>query len=168
MDFFGSKIFWFSLRLIQLLIAILILGLSAYGTPFTFSHTQTLPPETQPNPSPSPSPFPSPSPKLTTDKQTVINWWNETWSATSPTPLSLLLFSSLLTPPALTYLLLIPAYCSNSRWNSPGLVACVEGSMGLLWAASSITTAMYVTERVCFGRVCAVAQGAVVLGVFEW
>jgi UDP-3-O-[3-hydroxymyristoyl] glucosamine N-acyltransferase len=45
---------------------------------------------------------------------------------------------------------------------------CVEGSMALLWAASSIAAAVFVTERMCIGRVCALAQGAVVLGVFEW
>ena len=40
--------------------------------------------------------------------------------------------------------------------------------MSLLWAAGSIAAAVFVTERMCIGRVCALAQGAVVLGVFEW
>jgi hypothetical protein len=68
----------------------------------------------------------------------------------------------------LTYLLFFPTHHPNSKWNSAGMVACVEGAMALLWAASSVTTAVYVTERICFGKVCAMAQGAVVLGVFEW
>ena len=40
--------------------------------------------------------------------------------------------------------------------------------MALLWAASSMTSAVEVTERMCFGSVCGMAQAVVVLGVFEW
>jgi hypothetical protein len=97
----------------------------------------------------------------------VIEFFSASRS-TSPNPLSFLILSSLLTPIALIYLLFIPARYPKSKWNRTRTMACVEGSMALLWAASSITTAVYVTERMCVGRVCAMAQGAVVLGIFEW
>lgn len=99
---------------------------------------------------------------------TVINWWNEVWSTTAPTPISFLLLSSLLTPFALTYLLVVPVLFYDSRLNHTGLIALIEGTMALQWAASSISTAIFITERMCFGKVCNLAQAATVLGVFEW
>jgi hypothetical protein len=71
-------------------------------------------------------------------------------------------------PLALIYLIALPAYRPTSKWNAKGIVACVEGPMALLWAAGSIAGAVQVTEQMCIGGVCAVAQGVVVLGVFEW
>jgi hypothetical protein len=41
MDPSASKIFWFSLRVIQLLVSVLILGLGAYGMPFPGNNTTT-------------------------------------------------------------------------------------------------------------------------------
>ncbi|KAM0690124.1 hypothetical protein Q7P36_008891 [Cladosporium allicinum] len=125
----SSKIFWISLRMIQLAIMILILGLSAY----------------------------------------VNKYFHEFESTPSGSrPLNFLLLSSLITPFALTYILAIPARYPSSKWNSTKLFASVEGSMALLWAASSMTSAVEVTDRMCFGSVCGMAQAVVVLGVFEW
>jgi len=84
------------------------------------------------------------------------------------TPLVFLLLSSLLTPLALVYLLVIPARYPKSRWSSARSAACVEGAMAFLWAASSVASAVNVTEEMCIGGVCTMAQGVVVLGVFQW
>lgn len=99
---------------------------------------------------------------------TVINWWNEYWSAAPPLSLGLLLFSSLITPLALAYLLTIPVYFTETAFYSPALIACMEGLMALTWAGSSISTAVFISNRECFGQVCDFARAAVVLGVFQW
>lgn len=98
----------------------------------------------------------------------VINWWNETWTTQAPAPISLLLFTSLLTPLVLMYLLIVPVHFVKSRLNHAGLIIFTEGAMMLLWAAGSIANAEFIRERVCFGTVCDLAIAATVLGIFQW
>lgn len=90
------------------------------------------------------------------------------WTAQAPGPLSLLLCTSLLTPFALTYLLVVPYHFSKSRLNYGGLIVFIEGMMMLQWAAGAIANAEFLRVRVCFGTVCDLAIAATVLGIFEW
>lgn len=147
MDFFESRLFWASLRLVQLLFTILTLGFTTYGISSSLQPVLARP---------------------TLTLNIVINWWNEYWSAAPPIPLGFLLFSSLITPFALTYLLIIPVYFTETAFYSPALIACIEGLMALAWSASSISTAVFISDKVCFGQVCDFIRAAVVLGVFQW
>ncbi|KAM0723639.1 hypothetical protein Q7P37_000627 [Cladosporium fusiforme] len=98
----------------------------------------------------------------------VINWWNENWSSDAPVSISSMLFCSLITPFALTYLLVVPVWCDDSKLNHPAVTAGIEGTMALIWALSSISTAVMTSERVCFGTVCSIAKAAIALGILEW
>ena len=110
----------------------------------------------------------SPIRTLVLTRPTVINWWNEYWSSAAPLSLGLLLFSSLITPLALIYLLIIPVYFTETAFYSPALIACVEGLMAFAWAGTSISTAKFISDRECFGQVCNMARAAIVLGMFQW
>lgn len=98
----------------------------------------------------------------------VINWWNENWSSAAPISISSLLFCSLITPFALTYLLIAPVWFADSKLNHTAVITGIEGTMSLVWALSSISTAVMTGERVCFGTVCMIAKAAIALGILEW
>lgn len=98
----------------------------------------------------------------------VVEWWHEFYNAPAPIPFSFLLFSSLITPFVAAYLAIVPAYLGHTRLNRAGLITCIEVLMAVFWGASSISSAVYISHRVCFGQVCNLAKTAVVIGFFQW
>jgi hypothetical protein len=98
----------------------------------------------------------------------VVEWWHEFYNAPAPIPFSSLLLSSLITPFVAVYLAIVPAYLGHTRLNRAGLMTCIEVLMAVLWGASSISSAVYISQRVCFGQVCNMAKAAVVIGFFQW
>lgn len=148
MEVFCSHFFWFALRLAQLLFTLLVLCFSAFGK-------KTL--DTS-----------NPVKTKTNILNIVINWWNENWSSNAPVSISALLFCSLITPFSLAYLLLVPVWFGDSKLNHSALITAIEGTMALVWALSSISTAVMTGQRVCFGTVCGIAKAAIAMGILQW
>lgn len=98
----------------------------------------------------------------------VVEWWHEFHNTPAPIPFSFLLLSSLITPFVAAYVAIVPAYLGHTRLNRAGLMTCIEVFMAVLWGASSISSAVYISQRVCFGQVCNLAEAAVVIGFFQW
>lgn len=83
---------------------------------------------------------------------TVVKWWHEFHHAPAPIPLSFLLLSSFITPSVAAYLAIVPAYLGHTTLNRAGLMTCIEVHMSVLWGASSILSAVYISHRVCLAK----------------
>lgn len=138
------------LRVLQAIFAIVVLGLTGYGK---FSLPSTLPLQSK---------------KLTPLPPIVAHWWSSYWHTSSPPQISFLLFTAIWTLLALTYLLIIPHRFSNTLLADPKLVLAVEAVTMLFWFAGFVALAVFLADRVCFGRVCAAAKAAAVFGGFAW
>lgn len=111
------------------------------------------------------SPAASP-PDLSANNLTVADWWSKYWHAYSPSEINFLIFASVWSLLALVYLILSP-------WKFPtaahkfGILAAEALTM-LFWFAGFIALAVFLTDRVCVGRVCDSAKAATVFAAFEW
>lgn len=142
----GSYIFWLTIRLLQLVLAVVAFSFTVYGIELCATvkvHDTDV-------------------------RDIVVQWWHDLYSAPAPMPLSFLLLSSLVTPFAAAYLAIVPAYFGHTSLNQAGLITCIEALMAALWGASSISNAAYLSHRVCFGQVCNLAKAAVVIEFLQW
>lgn len=96
----------------------------------------------------------------------VCNWWTSHWLAASPAEVNYLIFVSVWTILALAYLIVAPARFPAAAHKF--LILIVEALTMIFWFAGFIALAVWLTNRVCFGSVCASARAATVFSAFEW
>ncbi|KAF9633928.1 hypothetical protein BFW01_g4823 [Lasiodiplodia theobromae] len=96
----------------------------------------------------------------------VCDWWTSHWMAASPAEVNYLIFVSVWTILALAYLIVAPARFPAAAHKFA--ILGVEALTMLFWFAGFIALAVWLTDRWCFGNVCASARAATVIGAFEW
>lgn len=135
--------FTLPLRIAQIILAIIILGLTAYGT----------------------SPFPPPE-TTPTNTSTVAHWWGGYWHQASASEINFLVFASVWSLLALIFLLAAPTAFPAAAHKFAILGA--DALTMLFWFAGFIAAAVFLTDRVCAGRVCDTLKAATVFAAFEW
>ncbi|OCK77961.1 hypothetical protein K432DRAFT_303022 [Lepidopterella palustris CBS 459.81] len=96
----------------------------------------------------------------------VANWWSGHWHDLSPSEVNFLIFSSVWTLLALAYLIIAPARFPNAA-HKYGILAAEAITM-IFWFAGFIALAVFLSDRVCFGRVCDAAKAGTAFAAFEW
>lgn len=142
---FNSRIVVLALRITQVIFAIVVLGLTAYGRKTFFK----LPP-------------------VQTNKDTVSHWWSSYWHAVSPSQINFLIFDSVWTFLALCYLIIVPWRFSETKLHHKFAILAVEGVTTIFWFAGFIALAIFLSDRMCYGNVCSAAKAATVFAAFEW
>ncbi|RMY38768.1 hypothetical protein D0865_13007 [Hortaea werneckii] len=149
MGVFDARVVVLGLRISQAILAIIVLGLTAYGAlskPFqTDLQTCSL-----------------------TARNTVANWWSGYWHAMSPSQINFLVFSAVWTILALLYLIVVPWRFSETKLHHKFAILTAECLTMLFWFAGFIALAVFLSDRVCFGHVCSAAKAAAVFGAIEW
>lgn len=140
--------FILSLRVIQAVLTILILGLSGYGKKRSYQRKLEG--------------------KQLTNNLPVANWWGSYWNAGAPSSVAFLVFCSVITLLALAYLILVPMRWGESKLNHAGVIAGIEGFILICWFAGFVALAVFLSGRVCFGHVCSAAKAAAAFGAFQW
>jgi Membrane-associating domain len=141
--------FMLPLRIAQFILAILVLGLEAYGTtPDLFS--------------------PSKYPELTNPPRPVASWWNKYTLYNSPDRVDFLIFVGIWTA-----LLVIPFLTLTPRFfprvAHPFVILGIEAVTMIFWFAGFVAHSVFVAKLLyCRGNVCRCAQAATVFGAFEW
>jgi len=128
MGVFDARVVVLALRISQAILAVIVLGLSAY----------------------------------------VANWWSGYWHAMSPSQINFLVFSAVWTILALLYLIVVPWRFSETKIHHKFAILAAECLTMLFWFAGFIALAVFLSDRVCFGHVCAAAKAATVFGAIEW
>ncbi len=90
------------------------------------------------------------------------------WGTVAPSSICFLLLNCIVTLPALAYLIMEPSHSTTSRLSYHLVVTGIDGIVAMLWLASFIVTAIFLSERLCFGMVCSAAKAATALGALEW
>ncbi|PNS13856.1 hypothetical protein CAC42_1347 [Sphaceloma murrayae] len=96
----------------------------------------------------------------------VVSWWSGYWRAQSPSQINFLVFVSVWTILALTYLVL--AQWRFERFAHKYAILGAEALTMLFWFAGFIALAVFLSDRVCFGSVCNSAKAAAAFAAFEW
>jgi len=86
----------------------------------------------------------------------------------APSQVNWLVFVSAWTLLALIYLIVVPARFSDTAAHHKFAILGVETLTMLFWFAGFVALAVFLSNRVCFGHVCAAAKAAAVFGAFEW
>lgn len=163
---FESRVVVLGLRIAQAVLAVIILGLSAYGLFFPVPQPSLPIPSHPPGPSQHPGYGTSIPPD--TNTSTVANWWSGHWHVGSPSEVNFLLFCAVWSLLALLYLILVPWRFSDTMAHHKFAILAAESVTTLFWFAGFIALAVFLTGRVCFGSVCSAAKAATVFGAFEW
>ena len=79
-----------------------------------------------------------------------------------------MLFDSVWTLLALTYLIIVPWRFSETRAHHKYGILFAEAVTCIFWFAGFIALAAWLGERTCFGSVCSSAKASAVFGAFEW
>jgi Membrane-associating domain len=143
--------FMLPLRIAQFILAILVLGLEAYGMVYfevicPFQRISSL-----------------------TTHLSVASWWNKYLGIeTSPDRVNFLIFNGIWTALlVIPFLTLAPRYLPRAA--HPYAILGVEAVTMIFWFAGFIAHAVFVTPLMrCRGNVCKCAQAATVLAAFEW
>jgi len=96
----------------------------------------------------------------------VANWWSDHWHQFSPSEINFLIFASVWTLLALTYLIIAPARFPTAA-HKFGILAAEAVTM-LFWFGGFIALAAFLSDRICFGSVCKAAKAGTVFAAFEW
>jgi hypothetical protein len=128
MVFLESRPVVLALRIIQLIFAIIVLGLEAY----------------------------------------VAHWWNTYYHSGSPSQINFLIFCSIWTLLALTYLIVVPLRFADTIAHHKFAILGVEALTMLFWFAGFVALAVFLSGRVCYGQVCNCAKAGAAFGAFEW
>lgn len=159
-----AAIFTLLLRIAQGLFALVVLGLTAYGTS---SHLHISPTKIRHRAF---EHFHLAIPKLTTPANlpptTVANWWSGQWHQFPPWEVNILIITAVWTLLALAYLVIAPARFPVAAHKFSILAA--EALTMLFWLAGFIALAVFLSDRVCFGTVCNAAKAGTALAAFEW
>ena len=144
---FNDRVVVLGLRIAQAILAIIILGLTAYGTIATSPQVLR---------------------KSTNTYHAVADWWGHYWHSMSPGQINFLIFDSVWTFLALAYLIVVPWRFSETVAHHKFAILAVETLTMIFWFAGFIALAVFLSDRVCFGHVCSAAKAAAVFGAFEW
>ncbi|KAK5108184.1 hypothetical protein LTR62_008715 [Meristemomyces frigidus] len=98
----------------------------------------------------------------------VAHWWTQYWRALAPSQINFLVFSSVWTILALLYLIVVPWRFSETVAHHKFAILGMEMLTTLFWFAGFVALAVFLSDRVCFGHVCAAAKAACVFAAFEW
>lgn len=79
-----------------------------------------------------------------------------------------MLFTSVWTILTLVYLIIAPWKMPNHPAAHKFVILAAEALAMLFWFAGFIALAVFLTDRLCFGRVCDAAKAATAFGAFEW
>ena len=159
-----AAIFTLLLRIAQGLFALVILGLTAYGTS---SHLHISPTKIRRGASEHFHPaIPKPTTPANLPPTTVANWWSGQWHQFPPWEVNILIITAAWTLLALAYLVIAPARFPAAAHKLSILAA--EALTMLFWLAGSIALAVFLSDRVCFGTVCNVAKAGTAFAAFEW
>jgi len=157
------------LRIVQTVFAVIVLGLTAYGSYPTTRLLSPYPARSYTAPASyldwSSSPF---GLQLVADHVTVAHWWSGYWHDFSPAEINFLLFSSVWSLLSIAYLTLVPLFLSHSVVNHKFGVLGAEVLTMIFWFAGFIALAVFLGNRVCFGHVCNIAKASVVFAGLEW
>ncbi|EMC96298.1 hypothetical protein BAUCODRAFT_470051 [Baudoinia panamericana UAMH 10762] len=96
------------------------------------------------------------------------NWWTGHWHATSPSQFNFLIFTSAWTLLALVYLIVVPWRFSDTPAHHKFAILGMETLTMLFWFAGFIATAVFLSDRPCWGSVCEAARAGTVFAAFEW
>ncbi|KAI9674328.1 MAG: hypothetical protein M1829_003729 [Trizodia sp. TS-e1964] len=97
----------------------------------------------------------------------VAHWYAVDTDTTSAGQINILIFNSLWTLLALSYITLTPRL--QPSWHSPTALLAIEVLSVVFWFAGGISLAIFLTQLVlCVGSVCAAARTACVIAVFQW
>lgn len=99
---------------------------------------------------------------------TVANWWGNYYHGMSPSQVNFLLFNAIWTFLALAYLIVVPWRFSETIAHHKFAILGVEAVTMLFWFAGFIALAVFLSGRLCYGRVCDCAKAAAVFAAFEW
>jgi hypothetical protein len=158
MGLLDNRVVVLSLRAIQALFAIIVLGLTAYGKS-NVARTTSLPWKELLS-----------TPALI-NIPPVVDWWSDWWNRSSPSPINFLLFTSIWTLLVLLYLILVPwrfsGLLERNKWAGMS-IAILEGVTMIFWFAGFVALAVWLGRRTCVGGVCSAAKAATVFAAFEW
>ena len=159
-----TAIFTLPLRIAQGLFALVVLGLTSYGTS---SHLHISPTKIRHG---ALEHFHPAKPKPTTPANlpptAVANWWSGQWHQFPPSEVNFLIITAAWTLLALAYLVIAPARFPAAAHKS-GILAAEALTM-LFWFAGFVALAVFLSDRVCFGIVCNVAKAGAAFAAFEW
>jgi hypothetical protein len=69
---------------------------------------------------------------------------------------------------ALAYLIIVPWRFSETKAHHKFAILAVEAITMIFWFAGFIALAVFLSDRLCRGRVCSAAKAASAFGAFEW
>jgi hypothetical protein len=69
---------------------------------------------------------------------------------------------------ALIYLIVVPWRFSNTVAHHKFAILGVEAVTMIFWFAGFIALAVFLSGRLCYGKVCNCAKAGAVIGAFEW
>ncbi|KAH9832727.1 Membrane-associating domain [Teratosphaeria destructans] len=98
----------------------------------------------------------------------VANWWSGYWHSSSPSEVNFLIFSSVWSVLALLYLIIVPWRFSETALHHKFAIFGIEAATMIFWFAGFVALAVFLSDRVCFGHVCAAAKATAVFAAFEW
>ncbi|GAB7365622.1 hypothetical protein MBLNU230_g6690t2 [Neophaeotheca triangularis] len=99
----------------------------------------------------------------------VASWWHNHWNGSSPSQINFIFFSSVWTLLALLSIALAAArFPSAGASHSSAIILALESLTTLFWLAGFIALAVFLSDRKCFGRICAATRAVCVFGALEW
>ncbi|KAF2182734.1 hypothetical protein K469DRAFT_711419 [Zopfia rhizophila CBS 207.26] len=96
----------------------------------------------------------------------VATWWTNHWRQMSPTEINFMIFSPVWTLLALIYLVVAPMKFPAAAHKFAILGA--EVLTMFYWFGGFIALAVFLSDRICFGTVCAVAKAGTAISAFSW
>ncbi|KAH7117948.1 hypothetical protein B0J11DRAFT_96126 [Dendryphion nanum] len=100
----------------------------------------------------------------------VASWWSSHWRQFSPTEVNFMIFAPAWSILALCALTVVPwkmPHVADQTIPKIALLA-LEGLTMLFWFGGFIALAVFLSDRICFGTVCAVAKAGTAISAFNW
>jgi hypothetical protein len=102
--------------------------------------------------------------------KSVSSWWSRHWRESAPTEVNFLIFAPTWSIVALAALTVIPlkfSHMLSSKMAQIGVLV-LEGLTMVYWFGGFIALAVFLGDRICFGKVCDVARASAAISGISW